>query len=61
LSGTLSLLVNVNITEKVRAAVLESLNREYAETKVVRSQGLKKAQSFRIEERVNLMVGLFKK
>lgn len=61
LSGTLSILVNVNITEKVRAAVLESLNREYAETKVVRSQGLRKAQSFRIEERVNLMVGLFKK
>ena len=61
LSGTLSTLVNVNITEKVRAAVLESLNREYEETKVVRSQGLRKAQSFRIEERVNLMTGLFKK
>ena len=53
--------MNVNITEKVRAAVLESLNREYEETKVVRSQGLRKAQSFRIEERVNLMTGLFKK
>jgi glycosyltransferase involved in cell wall biosynthesis len=61
LSGTLSILVNVNITEKVRAAVLESLNREYAETKVVRSQGLKKAQSFRIEERTDLMIDLFKK
>ena len=61
LSGTLSTLVNVNITEKVRAALLESLNREYEETKMVRSQGLRKAQSFRIEERVNLMIGLFKK
>ena len=61
LSGTLSVLVDVNVTEKVRAAVLDSLNKESEEIKVVKSQGLKKAQSFRIEERTDLMIDLFKK
>ena len=61
LSGTLSLLVDVNSTGKVRTAVLEFLNKQPVEIKIIKSRGLEKAQSFRIEERTELMIDLFKK